>query len=53
MPLMFVIQGGAMCFRQLKIALNPSTEQIITIQLLELKNIILLNEKTTKQCANS
>ena len=48
MPLMFVIQGGAMCFRQLKIALNPSTEQIITIQLLELKKHNLIERKNYK-----
>ena len=48
MPLIFVIQGGAMCFRQLKIALNPSTEQIITIQLLELKKHNLIERKNYK-----
>ena len=48
MPLMFVIQGGAMYFRQLKIALNPSTEQIITIQLLELKKHNLIERKNYK-----
>lgn len=33
MPLMFVIQGGDMCFSQLKRALDPFTEQMLTKQL--------------------
>ena len=37
MPLMFVIQGGDMCFRQLKTFLDPFTEQMLTKQLRELE----------------
>ena len=37
MPLMFVIQGGDMCFRQLKTALDPFTKQMLTKQLRELE----------------
>ena len=48
MPLMFVIQGGAMCFRQLKIALNSFTEQILTKQLLELQKHNFVERKDYK-----
>ena len=36
-PLMFKIQGGEMCFRQLKRALDAFTEQMLTKQLRELE----------------
>ena len=49
MPLMFVIQGGSMRFGQLKIILfNPITEQMLTIQLRELKKHNLIERKDYK-----
>ena len=48
MPLMFVTQGGDMCFRQLKTALDPLTEQMLTKQLLELQKHNLFERKDYK-----
>ena len=48
MPLMFVIQGSLMCFRQLKTGLNPFTEEMLTKQLLELQKHNLIERKDYK-----
>ena len=48
MPLMFVIQGGPMRFGQLKRALSPITEQMLTKQLRELEKHNLIERKDYK-----
>ena len=48
MPLMFVIQGGPMRFGQLKRALSPISEQMLTKQLRELEKHNLIERKDYK-----
>ena len=48
MPLMFVIQGGPMCSRRLKNALDPFTEQMLTKQLRELEKLKLIERRDYK-----
>ena len=47
-PLMFVIQGGPRCLRQLKTALYPITEQMPSKQLRDLKKYNLIEQKDYK-----
>ena len=48
MPLIFVIQGGPMCFGRLKKVLNPITEQMLTKQLGDLEKHNLIERKDYK-----
>ena len=48
MPLIFVIQGGAMWFRQSNTAFNPLTEQMLTKQSLKLQKHNLIERKDYK-----
>ena len=48
MPLIFVIQGGSMRFGQIKRALDPITEQMLTQQLRELEKHNHIERKDCK-----